>query len=361
MILKDYLEAEEFLNESLFGSIIEEPLNEAFKSDIARKLAKSSVFKYFPEARYINIPSVYKDGDDQISKEEKKWRQKIGKNRKGQDLYTQLYKVQLDQLEDSDFEMINKADARRKKYADGYVFWMDDNDEIAAISTGNYVDLLTDRSNVFTGKILGTDDDFDPEGKDPYYMGNGGKYKNDDGEEIKYEKATKRVVSKDRATTLNLQKNPFIEYCYFLPDSIINKKRSNRVPYEREDTDDDIRRKNHERYEEEKVNRRKSKKMNILPEYNEKFQTLLVNPLSGQLEDFFKGIDQVKSGGLNPYTRNISIPNSIKKMENFFETFYNLVSAINRDYFYDRTKATETYEKGVQRQKEKIDEFLNEL
>ena len=47
MILRDYLEAEEFLNESLFDSIIEEPLNEAFKSDIARKLAKSSIIFSF--------------------------------------------------------------------------------------------------------------------------------------------------------------------------------------------------------------------------------------------------------------------------------------------------------------------------
>ena len=361
MILKDYLEAEEFLNESLFNSIIEEPLNEAFKSDIARKLAKSSVFKYFPAARSYTIPSVYKDGSNQITKGEKKWRQEIGKNRKGSDLYSQLFKVQLDQLEDSDFEMINKADARRKKYADGYMFWMDDNDEIAAISTGNYVDLLTERSDVFTGKILGADDDFDTEGKDPYYMARGGKYKNDNGEDIKYEEAIKRVVSKDRATTLNLQKNPFIEYCYFLPFSITEKKKSNRAPYEREDTDDDVRRKNRERYEEEKVNRRKSKKKNILPEYNEKFQTLLVNPLSEQLKSFFKGIDQAKIGGLNPYNGVAIIPNSIKKMENFFERFYKLVTAVNRDYFYDRTKATEAYEEGIQRQKEKMDEFLNEL
>ena len=79
MILRDYLEAEEFLNESLFDSIIEEPLNEAFKSDIVRKLAKSSIFRFFPPQRAYSIPSVYKDGNERITKVRKNGEKKLAR------------------------------------------------------------------------------------------------------------------------------------------------------------------------------------------------------------------------------------------------------------------------------------------
>lgn len=360
MILRDYLEAEEFLNESLFDSIIEEPLNEAFKSDIARKLAKSSIFRFFPTQRGYNVPSVYKDGSERITKGEKEWRKDIGKTRKGSNLYSQLARVKLDQLEDSDFTLISKADARRKKYADGFIFWMDNNDEVAAISTGNYVDLKTARSQVFTGKIRNADDNFDPEGKDPYYMVHGGKYTNDKGEEVKYEFDTKRIVSRDKETTLNLQRDPYIEYCYFLPFSITNEKKSNRTPYSKEPSDYEIRRENRERYEQAKVDRRKSKSKDCLPEYDSKFKSIVVKPLRDQLKEFFKDIDQSK-GGISPYggTVQAKLPYSMKHMEEFFKKYYYLTRVLDKDYFYDRTKATEHYEKEVQEQKSKMDEFLN--
>ena len=360
MILKDYLEAEEFLNESLFDSIIEQPLNEAFKSDIVRKLAKSSIFKYFPSASSYNIPTTFKDGSEKITKGEKLWRKDIGKVRKGNDLYSKLSNIKLDQLEDSDFTLISKADARRKKYADGLIFWMDDKDEVAAISSENYVNLSSGRSTVFTGNILGADDDFDPEGKDPYYMVYGGKYKNDNGEEIKYEKDTRREVSRNRTTTLNLQKDPFIEYCYFLPFSVTNKKKSTRTPYEKEDSNDTIRRKNRERYEEEKVKNRKLKARKILPEYDEKFKTLLVNPLKGKLKTFFDIIDQAK-GGIKPYSNLQVLPNFMKNIGIFFDQFDNLTSAIEENYFYNRSKASETYENRLNDRKNEIVEFLSNL
>ena len=360
MILRDYLEAEEFLNESLFDSIIEEPLNEAFKSDIARKIAKSSIFRFFPTQRDYNIPSVYKDGSERITKGEKEWRKDIGKSRRGFNLYSKLPRVQLDQLEDSDFTLISKSDARRKKYADGFIFWMDNNDEVAAISTGNYVDLKTARSQVFTGKIKNADDNFDPEGKDPYYMVYGGKYTNDKGEEVKYEFDTKRIVSRDKETTLNLQKNPYIEYCYFLPFSITNEKKSNRELYSKEPSDADIRRANRERYEQAKVERRKIKSKDCLPEYDLKFKSIVVKPLRDQLKEFFKDIDQAK-GGISPYGGTVQAkpPYSMNHMEEFFKKYYYLTRALDRDYFYDRTKATENYEKEVQEQKSKMDEFLD--
>ncbi len=360
MILKDYLEAEEFLNESLFDSIIEQPLNEAFKSDIVRKLAKSSIFRYFPSASSYNIPSKFTDGSEKITKDEKLWRKDIGKVRKGDDLYSKLSKIKLDQLEDSDFTLISKADARRKKYADGIIFWMDDKDEVAAISSENYVSLSSGRSTVFTGNILGADDDFDPEGKEPYYMVYGGKYKNDKGEEIKYEKDTRREVSRNRTTTLNLQKDPFIEYCYFLPFSVTDKKKSTRIPYEKEDSNDTVRRKNRERYEEEKVNNRRSKAKKILPEYDEKFKSLLVNPLKGKLKTFFNTIDQSK-GGIKPYSGIQVLPDFMKKIEKFFDQFDRLTSAIEYNYFYNRSNASKTYENRINDYKVEMEEFLSTL
>lgn len=361
MILRDYLEAEEFLNESLFDSIIETgPLNEAFKSDIARKLAKSSIFRYFPEGSAYSIPSEYRNGVNTITKGEKIWRTAIGRTRKGLDLYSQLFKVKLDQLEDSDFTLISKADARRKKYADGYIFWMDDKDEVAAISTGNYVDLKSAKSKVFTGKILGADKDFDPEGKKPYDMVSGGKYKNDKGEDIKYERDYKRVISRDKETTLSLQKNPYIEYCYFLPFSVTKEKQSDRKPYTREPSNNEIRRDNIERYEKEKVKRRRETSKNCLPEYDAKFKTILVNPLKKQLDAFFADIDKAK-GGINTYSTLAKMPNSINKMEEFFSKFYRLVNSLDRNYFYDYSKATESYEKDIREQKSELDEFLNNV
>ena len=276
-------------------------------------------------------------------------------------MHSKLARVQLDQLEDSAFTLISKADARRKKYADGFIFWMDNNDEVAAISTGNYVDLKSGRSSVFTGKITNADDNFDPEGKDPYYMAHGGKYTNDKGEEVKYEFDTKRIVSLDRETTLNLQRDPYIEYCYFLPFSITNEKKSNREPYSKGPSNEDIRRDNRERYETVKVSRRKTKSKDCLLKYDSKFKSIVVKPLRDQLKEFFKGIDQSTKGGISPYGGNIQtkLPHSINRMEEFFKRYYHLINALDRDYFYDRTIAADLYEKDVQEQKSKMDEFLD--
>ena len=48
-------------------------------------------------------------------------------------------------------------------------------------------------------------------------------------------------------------------------------------------------------------------------------------------------------------------------MEEFFSKFYRLVNSLDRNHFYDYSKATESYEKDIREQKSELDEFLKKV
>lgn len=368
MILRDILEANKFLDsKTVFDKYI--MLNEKFESSIVKNIANSDIFKFYPNYSAYAIPTNKTSYGNTDSKTLEKWLKKIGKNIKG-DSYSFINKmhstlwnyIDWAKVPDDAFELIDKADVRRKKYKDYFIFWFNDDDQLVGLTKGTDVFFITEERKAFTGEVEGDISEENIEdnisvyelfwekiiGKDETPIKLKGEYKQSYRQSGRGEKEPK---------TIDLQRNNFLNICYGLsPESIkkyeINEKirqRKENKNFER--SDDEIRKDNITRYNKEKsllISKKNSKFINRAQEkYNKNIIPALDNIINKELDD----IKEIRD---NPETYNFRrknkvslghILNNLNVLLRKIQSYNNLTDENSDSYF---KQYPEKYQKQVE-------------